>query len=208
MKPSRVGFIGRFKPLHNGGAVALEAICRQAAEVIIGLGSSNKYNLRNPFTAEESRGMLEAFLTPRFANYSFVEVPDFAHLPEYADGQQWRKYILEHFGTLNYFFTGNLYVKQLLEGDYPFLHPASLLPQEKMIKLRATEVRVEIARGGNWQSLVPLQVADYLERNSLVERFRREFGRETLSALLDSVNSVKYTKTETAKEEQSHAREV
>lgn len=53
-----VGFIGRFKPLHNGAALALETLCEQADKVKIGIGSVNKYNLRNPFTAEESQEMI------------------------------------------------------------------------------------------------------------------------------------------------------
>lgn len=51
----KLGAIGRFKPLHLGAAAMLEALCENAEEVVIGIGSSNKYNLRNPFTAEESR---------------------------------------------------------------------------------------------------------------------------------------------------------
>ncbi len=112
---------------------------------------------------------------------------------------------MEHFGSLDYFFTGNEYGKKLLERDYTILHPASLLPREKRIKLRATEVRVEMARGGDWQSLVPSEAADYLERNHLTERFCREFGRETLSVFLDSV---KHKKTETAEEEYFHTLEA
>ena len=92
MKLGRVGVIGRFKPLHNGGALMLDAICENADHVVIGLGSSNKYNLRNPFTGDESAGMIEAYLSPRFSNYELIHVPDFGHIQEFSDGKKWKEY--------------------------------------------------------------------------------------------------------------------
>ncbi len=178
----RVGFIARFKPLHNG-AIVLEEICKQTGHLIIGIGSSNKYNLRNPFTAEESHGMIDAYLKPRASNYSVIYVPDFGHIPCNEDGQKWRQYVKEHFGELDAFLASNDYVAGLLSPDYKIIHPASFVPIEKQLKVRATEVRYEMATGGDWKSLVPPEVAQYLEQNKLVERFRREFGLATIAEL-------------------------
>lgn len=183
MELGRVGVVGRFKPLHNGGALMLEAICEKADEVIIGIGSSNKYNLRNPFTPEESKEMIEKFLSQRFSNYKIIFIPDFAHIQEYDDGQKWREYIKKEFGKLDYFVSGNEYVSKLLEKDYKVIHPAELISEDKRIILKATEVRVEIAKVGNWKSLVPNVVAEYLENSGLVQRFRKEFGLQTLTLL-------------------------
>ncbi len=205
MSLGKVGLIGRFKPLHHGGALMLEAICQNADSVIIGIGSSNKYNLRNPFTAQESQEMLAGYLSSRFANYTFVHVPDFGHLPQYGDGKRWRDYVTSHMGVLDYFFTGNLYVKTILENDYTILHPAQLIPKDQWIKLRATEVRLEMARGERWRSLVPESVAEYLEQQDLVSRFRREFGPQLLGNVPASSD---YRRAETAAEELLHTRET
>ena len=48
-------------------------------------------------------------------------------------------------------------------------------------------VRRELARGGDWRALVPPEIVDYIITHHLDERFRREFGLETLA--LDSVVS-------------------
>ena len=88
MKMGRVGGIGRWKPLHKAGAVMLETVCSMADQVLIGIGSINKYNARNPFTAEESKEMLDRFLKDRFDNYQILFIPDFGHLPEHHDGQK------------------------------------------------------------------------------------------------------------------------
>jgi nicotinamide-nucleotide adenylyltransferase len=199
----RVGVIGRFKPLHSGSAAMLDILCQQADRVVIGIGSSNKYNARNPFTAEESREMIDLYLKPRFSNYEFLLVPDFGHIPEYSDGQKWKGYIVEHYGRLDYFVTGNEYVASLLEGDYPLMHPASLLPRQDQIYIKGSIVRMAMATGYDHSLLVPPEVSGYLDENGLVERFRREFGLETLAQLGE--NSWKLP--EDYASEKSHTRE-
>jgi len=97
-KLGRVGVIARFKPLHNGAYAMLEAVCENANEVIIGIGSANKYSLRNPFTAKESEDMVRLTLEQKFSNYSIIHIPDFAQIPEYSDGKKWKEYVIEKFG--------------------------------------------------------------------------------------------------------------
>jgi len=203
MKLGRVGVIGRFKPLHNGGALMLDAICENADHVILGLGSSNKYNVRNPFTAEESAGMIQAYLSPRFSNYEFISIPDFGHLPECSDGKKWKEYMGRHFGTLDYFVSGNRYVSALLKDTYPVIHPAELVDSEELIKIRATAVRLKMAGGDDWQSLVPMPVANYLEENGLVDRFKSEFGLQAITAALGSDGS----EQKSYQQEQDHSKE-
>lgn len=200
----RVGFIGRFKPFHLGAAMALEALCGIADEVIIGLGSSNKYNLRNPFTAEESQEMVDAFLKPRFSNYKFVKVPDFGHIKKYSDGKKWKSAVKELFGSLDIFVSGNDYVIGLLKDEYKIERPVSFVHKEKQVPIKATLVRVAMAQGDDWKRLVPKETAAYLESKGLAERFRKEFGLETLAMLAENPN---YLMAETYNQEKSHAKE-
>jgi len=176
-----VGFIGRFKPLHNGAALVLERLCEAADHVVIGIGSSNKYNLRNPFTPEETKAMIDAYLRPRFTNYETLFVPDFGHLPEGRDGRLWKSYVIEYFGNLDVFVTGNSYVAELLKDHYAILHSAALIPREEQFRLRASAVRHAMALGADWKSYVPKEVAAYLESHGLIERFRNEFGLDMLA---------------------------
>src|SRR3989338_1300218 len=117
-KLGRVGLVGRFKPLHNGAKVMLESLCEQAKEVLIGIGSSNKYNARNPFTADESEDMVNAVLKKNYSNYSIMHIPDFGHEKEYSDGKKWAGYVAEHFGALDYFISGNEFVSELMKDKY------------------------------------------------------------------------------------------
>jgi bifunctional NMN adenylyltransferase/nudix hydrolase len=54
-------FIGRFQPFHNGHKAVIDAALKQAKEVVIVVGSSfAARNIRNPFTFEERKAMIEA----------------------------------------------------------------------------------------------------------------------------------------------------
>jgi nicotinamide mononucleotide adenylyltransferase len=204
MSLGRTGFIGRFKPLHLGAALALETLCQQSDHVIIGIGSSNKYNARSPFTAEESEDMINAVLA-EYSNYEIVKIPDFAQEAKYSDGNKWKSYMIQEFGTLDHFVSGNTYVSDLLSTHYDVIHPASLIPPDEQIPIRATEVRIKMAQNTVWQSLVPEIVVDYLENNNLVERFRNEFGLETLTHL---INHPDYLTDESTLAEKLHTTET
>ena len=117
----KIGTIARFKPVHLGHAALLEAVCEQADEVLIGLGSINVYDLRNPFTAKESQEMIEALLKTRFSNYKFIEVPDF------NNGPKWAVEIKNLFGELDYFVTANDYVRELLKDIYTVIRPIEIV---------------------------------------------------------------------------------
>ena len=181
-----VGLIGRWKPLHIGGYKILRAACESAEFVKIGIGSSNKYNLRNPFTSEESSAMITASLYPEFKNFEIIELPDFGHLSEYRDGNKWVENVLEKCGNLDLFVSGNDYVRGLLNKHYNMINSWELLKKEDQIKLRGTYVRVEMAKFGNWENLVPEKVAEYIKENKLDERFRKKFGLKTLASAYDS----------------------
>lgn len=205
----RVGFIGRWKPLHNGGASLLEAACAHADHVLIGIGSSNddslgipfKYNHRNPFTPRETQGMIYSFLSPRFSNYETILIPDFAQKPEYENGQEWRNYVKNVMGRLDHLISGNPFVDELLQQDYHIIRPEEIIPKERWIYVNATTVRLEMASGEGWRALVPPEVAAYLDEHDLIERFRREFGQTTLNAYRNGKTK------ETSQGEHLHARE-
>lgn len=170
-----VGTVARFKPLHRGHAAVIETLCEKAKHVYIGIGSCNRYNVRNPLTAKESAEMIEIVLKPKYDNYTILEVPDL------DNGPRWREQILKIFPPLDYFITANNYVKSLLEKDYKIIHPASIIPGPKKFPVTGTMVRVAIAKGLQWEHLVPETIADYIKQKKLDDRFCKEFGLETLA---------------------------
>jgi nicotinamide-nucleotide adenylyltransferase len=170
----RIAMIARWKPVHLGHAAVLEALVDRAHRVTIGVGSSNRYDVSNPFTVAETVDMIRLVLAGR-QNYGIVAVPDLGH------GPRWRALVAELLGPLDLFVTANPYVRDLMSARYAVAHPAWLVPRERHVAVDGTMVRERMARGDDWRALVPAGVADLLDRRGLVERFRREFGAETLA---------------------------
>lgn len=166
--------IARWKPVHLGHAAVLEALADRADRAIVGIGSSNKYDASNPFTVDETAAMIRLVLDGR-DNVELVEVPDLGH------GPRWRAMVVDMFGPLDLFATANAYVRSLLEHDYRVVHPVWLIPPERRVAVNGTMVRRRMARGDDWRELVPPVIAGYLEANGLVDRFRAEFGAETIA---------------------------
>jgi nicotinamide-nucleotide adenylyltransferase len=48
--------VARWKPVHRGHAVVLRALSDRAEQALIGIGSSNRYDSRNPFTRSRWKG--------------------------------------------------------------------------------------------------------------------------------------------------------
>jgi nicotinamide-nucleotide adenylyltransferase len=179
-KLGRIGMIARWQPVHLGHAPVLRALCDRASQALIGIGSANRYNQRNPFTLEETTDMIRLVLTG-WQNYTLIPVPDL------DDGPRWRLMVLDLFGVLDLFVTANPYVASLLAGDYNVVRPVTLVAEGEKVAIDGRLVRREMARGDDWRRLVPEEVANYLVTRRLDERFRREFGLETLA--LDAIIS-------------------
>lgn len=170
----RLGMIARWRPVHRGHAAALAALCDRAEHALIGIGSANRYNFRNPFTCDETADMLRLALAGR-DNFELIPVPDL------DDGPRWRALVVEQFGPLDAFCSDNPYVASLLAADYPIIRPVELVPPEAHVPIDGALVRRAMAHGDGWADLVPPAIADYIRCRGLDARFRREFGLQTLA---------------------------
>ena len=169
-----IAMIARWRPVHLGHTPVLRALCERSDRAIIGIGSANRYNLRNPFSLAETVDMLELALAD-YDNYELLPIDDL------DDGPRWRMMVMPMLGNIDLFVTANPYVAKLMHEDYPICRPVSLIADEDKIPLDGTMVRHEMAAGGEWEQMVPDSIATYIKTNKLDERFRREFGLEALA---------------------------
>jgi nicotinamide-nucleotide adenylyltransferase len=174
VKNDLIAILGRWQPTHRGHQSALQALCSQFNKVIIGIGSSNIQDFRNPFTLSEVEAMLNLSLAG-YSNFEFMPVPDV------IDDLTWCQNVSQSFGELKYFVSANPYVRSLLAETYSLTHPIEFIPPELRIAVSGTVVRRELARGDDWQSLVPDEVAMFIKDNQLDERFRSQYGLQTLA---------------------------
>ena len=164
--------IARWRPVHLGHAAVLEALLDRADHLIIGIGSANRVDLRNPWSAAEVEQMLRRVVGDRA---EIVPVDDL------GDGPRWAEMVVGMFAPLDLFVTANPWVWSLLQDTWTLCHPVHLVPVARRLPLDGTAVRREMARGGDWARLVPPAVADWLETSGSVARFRRQYGLQTLA---------------------------
>lgn len=167
----RVAMIARWRPVHTGHAAVLAALTAWADEVIVGIGSSDTLNARNPFSADEVEQMLRR-VAPAL---------DIRRFPDLHDGPRWRAMVVAELGPLDAFVTANRYVRDLLASDYLVVHPVHLVPPDARAPVDATMVRRAMAEGEGWRALVPAAIAEWLDARGIPERVRREFGAEILA---------------------------
>lgn len=75
MKRYKVGLvIGRFQPFHLGHKYLIDEALKVCDKIIIGIGSSNKKNKDNPWTAHERRKMLKKFIEHEGLNTRVVKI--------------------------------------------------------------------------------------------------------------------------------------
>ena len=170
----RIGMIARWRPVHIGQVAVLRAMYSKAEHVRIGIGSSNRYNARNPFTLGETEDMLRLVLEGE-TNFEIIPVPDL------DDGPRWRVMVKDLFGELDLFVTDNPYVTNLIKDTYRLAQPVELIPPEARVRVDGSMVRARMARGERWQDWVSARCVEYIESRGLDERFRREFGLQTLA---------------------------
>lgn len=169
-----VAVLGRWQPVHLGHQAVLEALCEGFERVVIGVGSADTHDYRSPFSLAEVSEMLRLSLK-YYDNYELAPIPDLRSDPE------WCRLAEEAFRGIPRLVTANPYVRSLLEGRFAISHPADFLPEERKIRVSATMVRGEMARGGGWKALVAPEIAAFICENSLDLRFRGEFGLQTLA---------------------------
>ena len=176
--PKHVAIIGRWRPVHLGHQAALHALCQQFEHVTIGIGSTNVYDYRNPFTQNEVRDMLELALE-EYSNYTLAPIPDT------ADEDEWRQLVQAAIGDPDLLVTANPYVRAMLDGLWPIAHPAAFIPHEHKVPVSGSMLRRRMADGSAWTDLVPPKITQYLVDHQLDRRFRAEFGLQTLA--LDAI---------------------
>lgn len=172
MTGGRAFFIGRFQPFHNGHLSMVRRILETNDEVIIGIGSAQySHTGENPFTAGERYEMIKRALDAEGIHvYHIVPIPD-THVHSV-----WVSHILSLVPKFDVVYTNSdLVIRLFREHGLKMLSPP-LMDREA---LSGTAVRERMRKGGDWRSLVPKAVADYIQEIDGVERIRETYKYST-----------------------------
>lgn len=164
----RALFPGRFQPFHKGHLMVVQEILGEYDEVVIVVGSAQEgFTCKNPFTAGERIEMID--LTLRGNGYSrdqYMVVP----VPDLNKPLAWTSYVLGLVPRINVVFSGNPHTIYL----YKWLGiPVREIKLYDPNRFSGTNIRSLMCRGGEWEELVPKEIADYIKSINGVERVRR-----------------------------------
>lgn len=155
-------FIGRFQPFHKGHEHALKELFKRFDRIVIGIGSINISNEKNPFTFEERKKMIKDALKEFKGKYKIIGIPDF------FNDSKWANYCMKK-AKFDVVVTGSAWVERCFKGIKPVIKPKFLKPK----KYKATRIRELIAKNKKWENLVPKAVANYIKKIKGEERIRR-----------------------------------
>jgi nicotinamide-nucleotide adenylyltransferase len=161
----RAFFIGRFQPFHRGHLAMVKRILESHTEIIVGIGSAQySHTGENPFTGGERYEMIKRSLDREgIHNYHIVPIPD-THVHSV-----WVSHVQSLVPPFDVVYTNSdLVVRLFREHDLKVLSPP-LLDRDR---LSGTEVRRRMLSGGDWESLVPEGVAEYVKKIDGLERIR------------------------------------
>ena len=156
--------LGRFQPFHFGHLKLIESIVNDKVLPLICIGSAqHSHTVDNPFTVKERKEMIMAVLQSLNCEYEIFEIPDINNYDLYVSH-------LETFVPIfDQIYSGNPIVQRLFdEAGY------------KVVKLQmfnrevweGSAIRLAMREGGDWESAVPNQIVEIIQRIAGTERLK------------------------------------
>ncbi len=140
--------VGRFQPFHLGHLDAVKFALSSADELLIGIGSSNKFNeKRNPFTADERKQMIESSLDGTTLGKIKIY-----YIPDVNDHERWTYQIDEIVPKYDTVFSNDEFTHTLF-GKRGIKVISVPLKQREI--LSGTDIRAKIRDDQDWSGLVP-----------------------------------------------------
>lgn len=178
MAVDRALFIGRFQPFHYGHLRALKWITGREREVVVAVGSAQySHSFRNPFTVGERIEMIAAVLKEEglWDKVIVAAVPD-------TDGKHslWVRLVVSSCPRFERVYTNEPLTRLLFEEEGFEVLGIPFFGREVF---EGTKIRLIMAEGGDWRSLVPPAVARVIDSIRGVERVARLYALERGASL-------------------------
>ncbi|MGC8555830.1 MAG: nicotinamide-nucleotide adenylyltransferase [Conexivisphaera sp.] len=165
-------FVGRFQPFHKGHLEAVRYALGRVDRLVVVIGSAQRnYEPRNPFTLGERIEMIWRVLRAEGLLDRVLMVP----VPDVENHATWVRFVETSVPVFSIVFSNDPLTLELFRAEG---YEAVEVPLLNRPLYMATEVRQRMANGGNWEDLVPPQVAEYLRSIGAVERVKRLLGGE------------------------------
>lgn len=109
----KIGFVlGRFQPFHRGHQYLIEKALEQCESVIVGVGSANVRDEKNPFSFEERKKQISDALKKQ--KY-FSRISAIIALDDNPNDEIWLADLLKKTGKINVMFGNNEWPNEIFE---------------------------------------------------------------------------------------------
>ena len=160
-------FVGRFQPPHLGHVHAIKTVLAECDELVIVVGSAQySHTLENPFTAGERVEMIRQALAEENIELARVYI---IPVPDVGEHSVWVARVKSFCPSFHVVYTNNPLVRRLFEEGGYEVKSVNLYQRDLEM---GTRIRELMLKGGDWESLVPRSVAEYIKRIGGVERLR------------------------------------
>jgi len=177
----RAFYIGRFQPLHNGHVTVIDTLCKQADEIIIGIGSAQKSHTQaDPFTAGERVLMITRTLAASAIKQMWYVIP----IEDLQRNALWVSHIRAMTPPFDQVYSSNPLVTRLFLEAGMDIHSPIMHERDS---LSGTEIRRRICTNDSWEDLVPPEVVQVIKEIDGVSRLQ--------DLLLDDVSISKRANT-------------
>ncbi|MCK4718202.1 MAG: nicotinamide-nucleotide adenylyltransferase [Thermoplasmata archaeon] len=161
----RALMVGRFQPFHKGHLGSVKHILEEFDDVIIAIGSAqHSHTVDNPFTGGERHLMISrAMVAEGITDYFLVPVPD---INQYGLWVAHVQVLVPPFETI--FSNNPLTLRLFSERGYD----ARPLPLYDRKRFSGKSIRKMMVKDGEWEPLVPQQVAKTIEELDGINRMK------------------------------------
>ena len=161
--------IGRFQPFHLGHLEFIRKILSETSEVILIIGSSQaNFTPHNPFTAGERTRMIKDSLIESKIPMEKVTI---IHIMDDENNYRWFSNLKSFAPPFNVLYTGNVFIKLLLENEQILLREPKFIRKELY---NGSNIRKLLAANDpQWKNLVPNAVKKIILELNGSERIRK-----------------------------------
>lgn len=150
--------IGRFQPFHNGHRYLLLKALEIAENVVIGIGSSNRIDVDNPFSFKQREKMLQEFIRQEKIEDKIIKI---VPIPDVPDDNAWLTLTKQKVGTFDVSVGNNSWVNSIFKkGEIP----VKKVPYYKRYLLEGQKIRKLLKSGRKWENRVPDYLIDNISR--------------------------------------------